>query len=141
MERKAYAIVCPGARRAGFEVMEMWSKGEVEKRLSALRHPGLFDEAGDYLCRMTEEYNRVGDDVPAVITARQGRADIVYEMTKRDYMDMVVRAKEYIHAGDIFQANLSQRLSADIKASPWTLYSILRQINPSPFSAFVDFGD
>ncbi len=141
-ERKAYAIVCPGARRAGLEAMEKWSNGEMEVRYPALHYAGMFDEAGDSLCRMTDEYNRAGDDSPdTVVPERHGRADIVYEMTKKDYMDMVVRAKEYIHAGDIFQANLSQRLSADIKASPWTLYSILRQINPSPFSAFVDFGD
>ncbi|HEC96890.1 MAG TPA: anthranilate synthase component I family protein [Nitrospirae bacterium] len=141
-ERKAYAIVCPGARRAGLGTMEKWRNGEVEIRHSDLPYPGMYDETGEFLSRMTEEYNRAGDDIPdAVIPARHGRADIVYETTKKDYMDMVVRAKEYIHAGDIFQANLSQRLSAEIKASPWTLYSILRQINPSPFSAFVDFGE
>ncbi len=142
IERKAYAIVCPGARRAGLGVLEKWRKGEVEKWHSDLPYPGMYDEAGDSLCRMTDEYNRVRDDsTDTVVPEKHGRADIVYEMTKKDYMDMVVRAKEYIHAGDIFQANLSQRLSADIKASPWTLYSILRRINPSPFSAFVDFGE
>ncbi len=140
--RKAYAIVCPGARRAGGGVLEKWRNEEMEKWSSDLPCPGMHDEARDSLCRMADEYRRAGDDVPdAVIPERHGRADIVYEMTKKDYMDMVVRAKEYIHAGDIFQANLSQRLSADIKASPWTLYSILRQINPSPFSAFADFGE
>lgn len=57
-------------------------------------------------------------------------------------MDMVKRAKEYIHAGDIFQANLSQRLSASIpETAPWNIYRILRIINPAPFSAFADFGD
>jgi anthranilate/para-aminobenzoate synthase component I len=63
-------------------------------------------------------------------------------MKKQDYMDIVRRAKEYIAAGDIFQANLSQRVSAHIEnKDPWNLYKILRSINPSPFAAFLDFGD
>ena len=55
---------------------------------------------------------------------------------------MVKRAKEYIAAGDIFQANLSLRLSAEIGSrDPWRIYEILREINPSPFACFIDFGD
>jgi len=54
----------------------------------------------------------------------------------------VKRCMEYISAGDIFQANLSQRLSAHVKGvDPLNLYRILREINPSPFSAFFDTGD
>ncbi len=65
-----------------------------------------------------------------------------YEMSKEQYMDIVKRAKEYIAAGDIFQANLSQRISADMgNAGPWQLYEVLRKVNPSPFAAYADFGD
>ncbi len=70
------------------------------------------------------------------------KIDINYEMTKNEYMDIVKKAKEYIAAGDIFQSNLSQRVSAYISnKSPWSLYRILSSINPSPFAAFMDFGD
>ncbi len=55
---------------------------------------------------------------------------------------MVKRCKDYIAAGDIYQANLSQRFTADIGTSdPFELYRILRQINPSPFAAYAEFGD
>ena len=55
---------------------------------------------------------------------------------------MVSRSKEYIAAGDIYQANLSQRLSLRIgEADTLRLYKILRKINPSPFAAYLDFGD
>jgi anthranilate/para-aminobenzoate synthase component I len=70
------------------------------------------------------------------------KIDIVYEMKKEDYMDIVRRAKEYIAAGDIFQTNLSQRLSARLgNRRAWSLYSTLRRINPSPFAAYMDLGD
>ena len=70
------------------------------------------------------------------------KVEVIYEMSEKQYTDIVKRAKEYIAAGDIFQANLSQRLSAHIKRkSAWDLYKVLSTINPSPFAAFVDFGD
>jgi anthranilate/para-aminobenzoate synthase component I len=63
-------------------------------------------------------------------------------MKKDEYMDIVKRAKEYIAAGDIFQANLSQRVSAYIgDKSRWNLYKTLSSINPAPFAAYLDFGD
>jgi para-aminobenzoate synthetase component 1 len=49
--------------------------------------------------------------------------------------------RDYIFAGDIFQANLSQRLEAPLTEPPWTLYRRLRALNPAPFAAYVDFED
>ena len=49
--------------------------------------------------------------------------------------------REYIFAGDIFQANLSQRFEAPISESPWDLYCRLRAQNPAPFAAFLDLPD
>lgn len=66
----------------------------------------------------------------------------VSNMTKAGYMEMVKRCKEYISAGDIFQANLSQRFSIDIKSvDPIEIYRILRGINPSPFAAYLVMDD
>jgi anthranilate/para-aminobenzoate synthase component I len=54
---------------------------------------------------------------------------------------MVSRAKEYIAAGDIFQANLSHRFHATLSGeSIFPLYQNLREINPSPFSAYLNMG-
>ncbi len=62
-------------------------------------------------------------------------------VTKDEFMEMVVKCKEYIRAGDIFQANLSLRLSKITSVNPFFLYKILRQVNPSPYMGFIDFGD
>ncbi|MBI4837693.1 MAG: anthranilate synthase component I family protein, partial [Nitrospirae bacterium] len=67
---------------------------------------------------------------------------IRHEMGKERYMDIVRKAKEYIKAGDIFQANLSQRVSADIgDITPWQIYLQLKEINPSPFAGYLNMGD
>ena len=53
---------------------------------------------------------------------------------------MVLRAKEYIAAGDIFQVVLSQRFEAPFALAPFALYRALRRVNPSPYLFFLDCG-
>ena len=59
--------------------------------------------------------------------------------THAGYLDAVARVREYVFAGDIFQANLSQRFEAPLEEPPWTLYQRLRARNPAPFAAYLDF--
>lgn len=61
--------------------------------------------------------------------------------THDGYLDAVARVKEYIFAGDVFQANLSQRIEAPLGEPPWVLYRRLRTRNAAPFAAFLDFPD
>jgi len=56
----------------------------------------------------------------------------------RGYLDVVSKVREYIYAGDIFQANISQRFEAPLDEPAWSLYRRLRRHNPSPFAAFLD---
>ncbi len=63
------------------------------------------------------------------------------EITKKDFLSKVVRAKQYVEAGDIYQANLSQKFLFDYKGSPLAIYEKLRKINPSPFSSFLKIHD
>ena len=69
------------------------------------------------------------------------KIEIVHETDKDFYMRMVSKAKEYIAAGDIFQANLSVRLEMDFEGSEFKLYQNLKKINPSPFAGYINFGD
>jgi anthranilate synthase component 1/para-aminobenzoate synthetase component 1 len=62
-------------------------------------------------------------------------------MTKDHFEMIVLKAKEYIKNGDIYQVNLSQRFEAEIEADPFDLYRSLRLINPSPFASYLNFGD
>jgi anthranilate synthase component 1 len=57
-----------------------------------------------------------------------------------EFKRMVLRAKDYIAAGDIFQVVLSQRFEAPFALPPFALYRALRRVNPSPYLFFLDFG-
>ena len=72
--------------------------------------------------------------------SRAGEA-FVPNRTEADYKAAVLRAKEYIAAGDTFQAQIGQRLSKTLYADPFDVYRALRSINPSPYMFYLDFGD
>lgn len=61
--------------------------------------------------------------------------------THRGFLDAVERVREYIRAGDIFQANLSQRFEAPLQEDPWALYTRLRRVNPAAFAAWLAWDD
>ncbi len=68
-------------------------------------------------------------------------SDAVANVTREEYCKMVKKAKEYIYEGDIFQVVLSQRWAMECNADPFTLYRKLRQINPSAYLFYFNFGD
>jgi para-aminobenzoate synthetase component I len=61
--------------------------------------------------------------------------------THAGYLEAVRRVRDYIFAGDIFQANLSQRFEAPLVEPSWSLYRRLRTRNAAPFAAYLDFPD
>ena len=56
------------------------------------------------------------------------------------FRDAVAKAVEYVHAGDIFQVNIAQRLLRKSKTDARSLYLHLRNENPVPFGGFADLG-
>lgn len=131
-ERRAWIVVCPAVREMvlGYSTIS-GSKEEHENRARECI-------SGILSGITTGKIHAEGDSGESPITC----PDIRYETDKDTYMSMVRKAKEYIAAGDIFQANLSLRVSSEIgSGDSFRLYKVLREINPSPFAAFVDFGD
>ena len=70
------------------------------------------------------------------------RSDAVWQsnFTQDAHEENIRTAKEHIAAGDIFQVVLSQRLSRDTDADPFTIYRALRMGNPSPYMYFLNFA-
>ena len=60
----------------------------------------------------------------------------ILQISQHDYIAAVEQAKNYIQAGDIFQANLSLRFEAHTACNSFSIYQALQQINPSPFASY-----
>jgi para-aminobenzoate synthetase component 1 len=88
----------------------------------------------DVHARLTTSPRRSADPPSAVpLVFRSGLDRAAYEAG-------VERVREYIAAGDIYQANLTRRLEAPFDGDPWDLYRRLRTGDPSLFSAYLDLG-
>ena len=64
-----------------------------------------------------------------------------YGKEEREFVQKVLKAKEYIASGDIFQIVLSKQFTCDLKKPSFYLYRRLRQINPSPYMFYMNFGN
>jgi anthranilate synthase component I len=62
-------------------------------------------------------------------------------MTREQFEQAVLRAKDYISAGDIFQVVLSQRFEVSLSTHPFEVYRALRVVNPSPYMVYLGIGD
>jgi anthranilate synthase component 1 len=62
-------------------------------------------------------------------------------MSESAFKDMVLKAKEYVKAGDIIQVVLSQRFQTRTNLSSFNLYRALRHINPSPYLFYLKLGE
>jgi len=146
--QKTFIISCP------MDSAEEGKRGrdEVSRRGSA--EVQNWEDAYDKACgRINAIYGKVNTFVGAwravplqtceeFQMSKPAAIRIHHEMGKKKYMAIVRKAKNYIKAGDIFQANLSQRVSARIgNIGPWQVYKTLSRINPSPFAAYLDMGD
>ncbi|MDJ0842297.1 MAG: anthranilate synthase component I [Acidobacteriota bacterium] len=58
-------------------------------------------------------------------------------LSKEEFCDMVLRAKQHILDGDIFQVVLSRAVRRPFYGDPFDVYRIIRQINPSPYMFFL----
>ncbi len=74
-------------------------------------------------------------------TPQPSSSELTSNMTRAQYEENVLKAKEYIAAGDAFQIVLSQRFSRQTSASPLTIYRALRATNPSPYMFLLRFSD
>jgi anthranilate synthase component 1 len=90
--------------------------------------------------RRIEEVLRSPLEIPLTVP-KEGDIVVRSNFDKKDYLNAVVRAKEYIAAGDIFQVVLSQRFEVDLPASPFEIYRALRIVNPSPYMYYLKMPD
>uniref|UniRef100_UPI0028AE2E91 anthranilate synthase component I family protein n=1 Tax=Soonwooa sp. TaxID=1938592 RepID=UPI0028AE2E91 len=62
-------------------------------------------------------------------------------LTDQDYLDLVELAKKHSFRGDVFQLVLSRRFEQQFRGDEFNVYRALRNINPSPYLFFFDYGD
>jgi anthranilate/para-aminobenzoate synthase component I len=130
---KTFLISCPAAA-------EIITKS---RNISTVDWHIHYDQACEKIYRLCKRiYSNKHSDQHDIPKKLKAGIDIRHEMGKKEYMNIVRKAKDYIWAGDIFQANLSQRVSAYIgNLDTWQIYKVLSKINPSPFAGYLNMKD
>ncbi|MBE7434951.1 MAG: anthranilate synthase component I [Anaerolineales bacterium] len=90
--------------------------------------------------KLDEIESRIHQPLPPAQTREVKASKTRSNMTQGRFEDMVRDAKEFIAAGDIFQAVLSQRFTRETNVEPFDVYRTVRRLNPSPYMFFFDFG-
>ena len=91
--------------------------------------------------RLAELADKLAYSVTAPPVRRVAAHAVEREFGKDAYIAAVLRAKEYIAAGDMMQVQVGQRLRKRYTESPLSLYRALRSLNPSPYMYFYDMGE
>jgi anthranilate synthase component 1 len=108
-------------------------------RGKAARNPlAEYDKAVARLDRLEKRLTR---PLPKLQSRKaKGKLKVKHRTAKKDFLAAVDRTKEYITAGDIFQAVLSQRFDVEPGADSFQVYRALRTVNPSPYMYFLRFS-
>ena len=107
-----------------------------------------------WLGRLSDSHETLKSFLPRPRRGGEGRGEgaVLSNFTRAEFLAAVERAQRYIQAGDIYQVNLSQRLTVQCQLSGlprrsalakpgWELFEKLSAVSPAPFSAFLDCGE
>jgi anthranilate synthase component 1 len=94
-------------------------------------------------CKIDDLVNRLEQPMNSkpLKNAPPNKSKVSSNFSRAEFEAIVSQAKEYIYAGDIIQAVLSQRLVRRTYADPFAIYRALRSINPSPYMYYLHLGD
>jgi anthranilate synthase component 1 len=98
---------------------------------------GLEDQYADALASIESMEWRMGAQIVSPALSIKTSGAIRSNFEKGQFTEAVEKCKEYVKAGDIVQAVLSQRFAVDVDADPFDLYRTLRVVNPSPYMYYL----
>jgi len=141
----------PRLQIASYETLAAWEEpadSPVEVSLTScprIENPGdeatvsaAFERAREAIHDLADRIES-GDPAVEIVESDRTTASFESDCGRAAFARRVRRAKEYIRAGDTFQANVSQRLRAPAAVHPVAAFAALREVNPAPYSALIEF--
>ncbi len=121
----------------------------LKRKLKLVSHVHLDGDIEKSYAEATARIERLAERLagPVPLELVQGRVEgaesgpAVSNMSREQYEAAVLQTKEYIKAGDIFQANVGQRFARPTGVKPINIYRALRAVNPSPYMFYLHFQD
>ena len=143
-----------------YDVVQYFEKITIQKRTDVLAIPDLyyavyqniiainhFKNEAYIFCHSIDNNNNIKEIEQILQTktfasyrfTKEGNS--VSNLTDAEFKSNVALAKKHCHRGDVFQLVLSRRFSQTFKGDEFNVYRALRNINPSPYLFFFDYGN
>ncbi|MGI6669582.1 MAG: anthranilate synthase component I [Acetivibrionales bacterium] len=120
-------------------IVNLHVSGQNERKYLERKYNNVIDRIKEIYTELKAASRTLsGTAVPAFPAGREG-IRITANINRGKFCENVLRAKEYIENGDVFQVVLSQRFSVETACSPFNVYRALRAINPGPYMYYLDF--
>ncbi|KNY25279.1 anthranilate synthase component I [Pseudobacteroides cellulosolvens] len=84
---------------------------------------------------------KINENIKPELSTSNKEFNFTSNISREKFCENVVRAKQYIKDGDIFQVVLSQRLCVETDHEPLDIYRVLRVLNPSPYMYYLKLDD
>ncbi|WP_309613275.1 anthranilate synthase component I family protein [Flavobacterium sp.] len=143
-----------------YDAVQYFEKVSIQKRIDDLVIPDLyyavyqniiainhFKNEAYIFCHTIDNTNNINEIEQLLQTktfasyrfTKEGNS--VSNLTDAEFKSNVALAKKHCHRGDVFQLVLSRRFSQAFKGDEFNVYRALRNINPSPYLFFFDYGN
>jgi anthranilate synthase component 1 len=131
-----------------YDAVRLWEHLPIRKDKKATGFPllefGIYDDGILFDHKEKQAYyfffekSRIEDVKRIAVRAKKKASPFSYStphrnMTKKQFVKMVTKAKRYLHDGDIFQVVLAKSMNFRVKGDLIGLYAQLRKVNPSPY--------
>ncbi len=120
----------------------------IKNKIKIITHIDLTGDIENSYKHSVGKINNIIDKLKSSVTndfslnkSNYDKSEVVSNIDIDTYMDIVRSIKKYIFEGDVIQVVPSQRLQRKINVPPIEIYKSLREINPSPYMYFLNFGD
>ena len=124
---------------------QMWIIANVPLRKKGLSKEIAYDKAVSQIEKVLSKLKNTDisslDEQKEIEGKKEKFNQVQSNISRKEFIDKVKKAKEYILAGDIFQVVFSQRLNRKTKENPFKIYRSLRSLNPSPYMYYLNYGE
>jgi anthranilate synthase component 1 len=115
--------------------MLLISNAHVEDDVQA-----AYDQSVEELNTMIRDLSQPAKSEMYYSNSPESNLSVESNTSPEGFKNMVLKAKEYIRAGDVIQTVISQRFRAQVNVDPLSVYRVIRSINPSPYMFNLEFG-
>lgn len=143
-----------------YEAIRYFEKIEISKKDDSILIPEMhysiyqnviainhFNNEAYLFCHSISDYSNI-DAIEQLLNVKNFASfsyskvgESISNLTDKEFKEHVTLAKKHCHRGDVFQLVLSRRFSQRFKGDEFNVYRALRNINPSPYLFYFDYGD